>query len=150
MAVKTSAGTILSTSAGVPSTFDSTGYGALTWTAIGEVTDLGELGREYTLVTHNPVGNRSTQKYKGSFNEGKMSLKIGFDFADAGQVLLKAALLLDTPYAFKMVIQSGRIFYFQALVMQVKPNVGSVNNITTAAVELEITTSSTGIGIVEV
>lgn len=150
MAVKTSAGTIISASAGIPATFDSTGYAALTYTAIGEAVDIGELGRVYTLVTHNPVGNRSTQKLKGSFNEGKITLQLGLDNADAGQVLLKAATLLDTLYAFKMILQGGRIFYFQALVMSFKTSVGTVDKITTASIELEISTSSAGVGIIEI
>lgn len=151
MAVKTSAGTIIGLTAANPATFDSSGYAALTYTDIGEVTDVGELGREYTLVTHNPVGNRATQKFKASFNEGKISLKVGLDNADAGQILLKAATLLDVPYSFKITLQGAtRVFYFQAMVLSFKSNVGSVNNITTAAMELEITTSSGGVGIIEV
>ena len=150
MTVKTSAGTIISASAGVPASFDSPGYAALTYTAVGEATDIGDLGRVYTLVTHNPVGNRSTQKLKGSFDEGKITLQLGLDNADAGQILLKAATLLDVPYSFKIVIQSGRIFYFQALVMSFKTMVGGVNKITAATIELNITTSGTGVGIVEI
>ena len=70
MTVRTSAGTTLKVSASAPATFDKAGYSALTFTAVGEITDLGEFGREYALVTHNPVGTRGTQKFKGSFNEG--------------------------------------------------------------------------------
>ena len=150
MAVRTSAGTTIATSAVVPATFDSTGYAALTYSPIGEVVDVGELGRVYTLVTHNPVGNRSTQKLTGSFNEGKITLQIGLDSADAGQVLLKAACVLDSLYSFKMILQGGRIFYFQALVMSFKTSVGTVDNIIKATVELEISTSSTGVGIIEI
>jgi hypothetical protein len=93
MAVRTTAGSTLKVSASAPATYNTAGYAALTWTSVGEVTDLGEFGREYTLVTHNPINNRITQKFKGSYNEGKMSLKLGLDTDDAGQVLMKAASL---------------------------------------------------------
>ena len=150
MAVRTSAGTTLRVSATAPSTFNSTGYAALTFTAVGEITDLGEFGREYALVTHNPVGNRSTQKFKGSFNEGTINLSLGLDTDDAGQVLLKTASNADTPYSFEIVTQNGDKYYFQAMVMSFKVGVGSVDSITTATVTLELTTSSGGVGIVEV
>ena len=148
MAVRTSAGAIISLTAGVPATIDSTGYAALTYTALGEVVDIGELGRIYTIVTHNPVGNRSTQKLKGSFDEGKLSLMVGLDEADAGQVLAQAALLLDNPYAFKIVLQSTKILYFQGLISGFKKQVGGVNKITSVAMTVDITTSSTGVGII--
>lgn len=149
MTVRTSAGTTLKVSAAAPATFNSTGYAALTFTAVGEITDLGEFGREYALVTHNPVGTRGTQKFKGSFNEGTMNLSLGLDTDDAGQVLMKAASLADTAYSFEVVTQNGDKYYFQAMVMSFKVGVGSVDSITTASCTLELTTSSGGVGIVE-
>ena len=148
MAVRTSAGAIISLTAGVPATFDATGYAALTYTALGEVTDTGELGRVYTVVTHNPVGNRSTQKLKGSFDDGKLALALGLDEADAGQILAQAALLLDAPYAFKILLQSTKILYFQGIVTGFKKQIGGVNKVTSAALSVDITTSASGVGII--
>lgn len=149
MAVRTSAGTTIAVSAATPVTFDVAGYAALTFTTIGEVTDLGEFGREYALVTHNPVGSRGTVKKKGSFNEGTMAMSVGLDTDDAGQILLKAASSSDSDYSFKVVTQNGDIYYFQAQVMTFKVGVGSVDNITTAAITLELTSSSGGVGVIE-
>lgn len=149
MTVRTSAGTTLKVSANAPATFNVAGYSALTFTAVGEITDLGEFGREFALVTHNPVGTRGTQKFKGSFNEGTMNLTLGLDTDDAGQVLMKAASLADTAYSFEVTTQNGDIYYFQAMVMSFKVGVGSVDSITTATCTLELTTSSGGVGIVE-
>ena len=149
MTVHTSAGTTLKISANAPATFNVAGYSALTYTAVGEITDLGEFGREFTLVTHNPVGSRGTQKFKGSFNEGTMNLSLGLDTDDAGQVLMKAALLADTAYSFEVTTQNGDTYYFQAMVMSFKVGVGSVDSITTATCTLELTTSAGGVGIVE-
>ena len=150
MTVRTSAGTTLKVSSAAPATFNSTGYAALTFTAVGEITDFGEFGREFALVTHNPVGTRGTQKFKGSFNEGTMNLTLGLDTDDAGQVLMKAASLSDSPYSFEVTTQNGDKYYFQAMAMSFKVGVGSVDSITTATCTLELTTSSGGVGIVEV
>ncbi len=150
MTVATSAGTILSVSAGIPATFNEAGYEALTFTAVGEVTDMGEFGREYALVTHNPIDTRGTQKFKGSFNEGTMSLTLGLDNDDAGQVLMIAASLSDADYSVKVEIQDGTVYYFQAKVMMFKVGVNNVDSITTATSTLELTTNSAGVGIITV
>lgn len=149
MTVRTSAGTTIKVSASAPATFNAAGYGALTFTTVGEVTDLGEFGREFTLVTHNPVGSRGTQKFKGSFNEGTINLSLGLDTDDAGQILMKTASLDDAAYSFEVTTQNGDSYFFQAMVMSFKVNVGSVDSITTATCTLELTTSAAGVGIVE-
>lgn len=154
MTVRTSAGTTLRVTSSAPATFDSSGYNALFSASpapalVGEITDLGEFGREYALVTHNPVGTRGTQKFKGSFNEGTMSLSLGLDTDDAGQIIMKAASLSDNNYSFMVTTQNGDKYYFQAKVMSFKVGVGSVDSITTATTTLELTTTSAGVGIVE-
>jgi len=149
MAVRTSAGSTLAVSASTPATFDVAGYAALTFTTIGEITDLGEFGREYNLVTHNPVGSRGTVKLKGSYNEGQMSLQLGLDTDDAGQVIAKAGTLSDDNYSFELTTQNGDIYYFQAQIMSFKVGVGNVDQVTSASIMLELTTSDDGTGVVE-
>lgn len=150
MTVKTSAGTTLKVSASTPATFDSTGYNALSFTTVGEVVNLGEFGRVYNLVTHNPVSVRGTVKKKGSFNEGQMALQLGLDTDDAGQILMKAASLSDNDYSFLVTDQKGDKYYFQAQCMGWKVGIGGVDQITAATCTLEITTSTAGVGFVEV
>jgi hypothetical protein len=123
---------------------------ALSYFDIGEVTDMGEFGRDYALVTHNPIATRATVKRKGSFNEGTMDMKVGLDTDDSGQIVAKAASESDNDYSFKVTLQSGDVYYFQAQVMSYKINVGSVDNITTASIKLELTSAPDGTGIVEV
>jgi len=149
MTVRSSAGTTIGLSSSAPATFNSAGYGALTFTTIGEVTDLGEFGREFALITHNPIGSRGTVKLKGSFNEGSINMTLGLDTDDAGQILAKTASLSDNDYSFKITTQNGDDYYFQAKVMSFKVNVGSVDSVTTATIMLELTTNSAGVGVVE-
>lgn len=148
--VETVAGTIISISAAQPATFDATGYAALSWTPIAEITDGGDHGREYAVVTHMPISSRGVQKFKGSFNEGTKSLQLALDNDDAGQVLAKAALLSDNDYSFKVAYQGGDIDYFQAKVTSYKKAASSVDSIRSATMTLELTTNSAGVGIVEV
>jgi hypothetical protein len=155
MTVFTSAGTTLTVSATIPSTFDGSGYAAVFAASpgpavVGEITDLGEFGREFALVTHMPVGSRGTQKFKGSFNEGTMSLSLGLDTDDAGQIIMKSAALSDNNHSFMVTTQSGDKYFFQAKVMSFKVNVAGVDSITSATSTLELTSNSAGVGIVEV
>lgn len=152
MAVRTSAGTTIGIVAAAPGTYDlaaTTGYPSLAFTLMGEVTDLGEFGREYALVTHNPIDNRGTVKKKGSFNEGAITLAVGLDTKDAGQILAKQAANSDADYSFRVVTQNGDKYYFRAQVLSFKVGVGGVDTITTATITLEITTAPNGVGIVE-
>ena len=116
---------IIAISAVLPATDDAAGYNVLTWAAIGEVTDLGEFGREYATVTHNPVASRRTIKRKGSYNDGTMALQLALDRDDAGQILVKTALASDANKAFRITYQDGSKDYFSAMVMSFKTNVGS-------------------------
>ncbi len=150
MAIKTTAGTVFRISAGVPATFNQAGYAALTYTTVGEITDLAEFGRAYEVVKHNPIDNRGTVKVKGSFDEGSIAMQLGLDTDDAGQILMKAAVTSDNNYACKITDQKGDIYYFQAQVITFKVGLGGVNQVTKASATLEITTSSTGVGVVEV
>lgn len=148
--VETVAGTIISVVAGNPATYTAAGYAALIWVPIGEITDGGEHGREYALVTHQPIASRGVQKFKGSFNEGSKTLQLGLDNDDAGQLIMKAAVSSDADYSFKVAYQGGDIDYFQAKVMTFKKATGGVDSIRSATTTLEITTNSAGIGIIDV
>lgn len=151
--VMTAAGAVLAMRAGQPATFNAAGYGALSangWTPVGEITNLGEFGRVYNTVKHNPIGTRGTVKKKGSFDEGTMDLRLGLDTDDAGQILAKTALTSDNDYSFKLTMQNGDVYYFQAQVTRFKVTVGGVDDIVAANMGLELTTNSPGIGIVEV
>jgi hypothetical protein len=150
MPVQTVAGTTIGISAAQPATFNAAGYAALTFTNIGEITDGGEHGKTYAEVTHNPIDTRGTQKFKGSFNLGNKTLQLAIDDDDAGQTLAKAALESDNDYSFEVTYQDGAIDYFQAKVMSFSKAATSVDSIRSATVTLALTTTKTGVGIIEV
>lgn len=134
----TSAGTTISVSATAPATYDQAGFEALSFTEIGEVTDMGEFGKTYNVVTHNPIGNRQTVKRKGSYNNGTVSLQMARVPSDAGQALLVAAVDSDNSYSFKVVLQDTTVLYFSAQVTSYPVNIGNVDSITAATVNCEI------------
>lgn len=151
MAVQTVAGTKIYIKAGQPAAFDAAGYAALSgWGEIGEITDGGTHGKTFAEVTHSPIGTRMIQKFKGSINIGTKTLNLGIDDDDAGQIVLKAALDSDADYSFKVEYQDGAIDYFQAKVMSFDKAATSVDSIRSATVNLGLTGTKTGVGIIEV
>ena len=153
MATQTVAGARFSISATIPATFNQAGYEAV-FTAspgasvIGDVTDGGQHGRMYNVVTHNPIGSRGTQKFKGSFNEGQKVFNLAVNPDDAGQSLAITALDSDSDYSFKVLYQDGSADYFQAKVMGFQKSTTGVDTMLTATLTVEITTTTGGVGVV--
>ena len=134
----TSAGTKLFISASAPATYNKTGFEALTFTEIGEVSEMGEFGRQYNLVTFNTLGDRRTVKRKGSYNDGTIACQMARVPDDAGQTILTTAVYSDNSYSIKIKLQDGTVFYTSAQVMSYTTNIGNVDQITSATVNLEI------------
>ena len=137
--VFTSAGSTLSIGDAEPGSYDKAGFEAVTWTLIGEITNIPEFGRLYNLVTHNPLAGRQTVKRKGSFNDGSLTIEYGVDESDPGQTAIEALIDSDSNQSIRVVLQSTRHIYFVAQIMSNPITVGSVDNITMKSVQLEIT-----------
>lgn len=126
-------------SAGVPATIDSTGFGALSFTEVKEVTDVGMIGPESGTIEFNPLASQDTYKLKGFRNNGAVELKGARATSDAGQTLLIAAEASNSPYAMKLVLQNGAILYSQVLVMSYKTSIGTGSQITSFESKCEVT-----------
>lgn len=134
----TSAGSTIAISAALPAAVTPTGYAALTYTPIGEVTDLGAIGRTYNMVNHNPLATRGTVKLKGSYDDGTMTVQAAYAPGNTGQALVETALDDDDFYSFKVVLQDGTIKYFQAQVTSAPVNIGGVDTVTGVTLNLSI------------
>ena len=129
MPFQTAAGATLGVSAALPATYDQLGYAALTYTNVGEVVNLGTFGREYNTVTFLPLAERGASKVKGSFDNGRFEPQIALDLADAGQVIMAAALTSDNNYAFEIDLTSGDTFYLTGLVNKFAPMINTVDDV---------------------
>ena len=125
-------------SAGVPATIDASGFGALTYTEVRELSDIGMIGPESAVITFNPVADNVTYKLKGSRNNGSLDLKGARAPTDPGQALLIAAENSVAPYAIKVVLQNGTFLYVQCLIMSYKTSIGGQSQITSFEAKAEI------------
>ena len=133
MAVYSSAGSAIAISAALPATYDQAGYEALTFSAIGEITNLGAFGKTYNQLSHNPLAERNTQYRKGGYEYPEMPLEMAWDEEDAGQDIVRAALDSDNSYAFEITHQNGTVIYFTAQVFSYVTNIGTNQDVTTAS-----------------
>ena len=140
--VQTLVETTISVSATLPATYDAAGYGALTFTAVGQVTDWTAGGQVYNVVTSNPIAQRSTDKYKGTYNNGADTITVNRDDDDAGQVIILAALTDDADYAFEVTYQDGTIDYFTGKVVSFDTVAGGADSIVQKTISLERTRST--------
>jgi len=139
LAFETVAGSTLHCSTTAPVTYDITGYSDtdITWTALGEITDLGQgYGRTYNIVTHAPIDTAQVIEKKGGYKLGTVELLMAWDQSDAGQDLLRTASADNSILTFKLTKQGGDIRYFTAQVSKFVENFGTVDNVVVGAVTL--------------
>jgi hypothetical protein len=138
MTIQSTAGSTISIGA-APATYDAAGFGAVSYTEIGEVNDLGEFSlATYNEIKANSVGNRRVSKLKGSYENGTMTVKVNLDSDDTGQTAAKTALDSDADHSVKIVLQDGSIYYVAAKVMSFKISLGGVDNITMGTIDLAL------------
>lgn len=137
---QTTAGTTMRVSLTAPSTFDLAGYTALypTMNMVGEIVDMGEYDRVYNLVTTIPLGQRRTQKYKGSYDEGSMALSLNIEVGDVGQDDLRTQSKLDADAYIAITHQDGTVDFFAAIVMSASKVIGAIDVMYSSNVTLEI------------
>lgn len=144
--LSTAAGTKLYYSATLPATYDEAGYAALTWLELADVSSIGEIGKEYAIVTFKALATRTTCKRKGTYDFGQISLGLGFDGSSVGQAAMFAALDSDLSYAFKIQFNDATDTlvvptktYFPAQVSKFKVNPGSdPDAFLTGSINLEV------------
>ena len=134
--------TTIAISASLPTTFDddvSTGYPSLTYTAIGQVTDWSAGGKVFNVVTSNPIAQRNTDKYKGTFNTGADSFSVNRDDDDAGQVIALAALASDNDYSFKITFSDATDDYYTGKIISFDTVAGGADSIVQRTIQVERT-----------
>lgn len=141
MAIQAAAGTKLYASISHPATYDESGYSAIKTgaTEIGEVTNIGEFGKEFASVTSNSLSQRATRKKKGSYNNGTLSPTLNLDTSDAGQLVMETLLDSDDPGTFFVELPDGTTYGLEGLVMTYRPSIGEIDSIITATCSVEVT-----------
>ena len=138
MALTEGIGGFLSVSAATPATFDASGYAALTWTEVGEASEVPEFGAAYSAVTFTSLKTGIEDKFHGALNYGSITIPLGYDSADAGQIILLAALASKDEISFRETRSDGTVRYIMGKVMSF-PRGQSVGSVNMASCNIEFT-----------
>jgi hypothetical protein len=138
MALTEAIGGFLSVSAAAPATYDASGYGALTWTDVGEASEIPEFGAAYSPVTFTPLKTGIVNKFHGELNYGSITVPLGYDSADAGQIILLAALASKNEISFRETRSDGTTRFISGKVMSF-PRGQSVGSVNMASCNIEFT-----------
>jgi hypothetical protein len=108
---------IYSVSAGLPGTYDASGYGATTiaWTVVGKVSDFLPYGSRRSINEFVPIAG-AVEYTKGAPRYGQGDMLMGDVPADAGQVILKAAEASANHYSLKIVYPDSETHYLDIIV----------------------------------
>lgn len=141
MTSSTAAGSTLAISVNAPATEDAAGYGALTFTEIGQIDKIGALGSTFAKVEFQPLKGPK-QKHKGSVDYGSLAPSMAYDATDAGQTLLRTAAEDATSklYSFLVTYPTGEKRWFQGRVFGFPESVDGADSVITAAPTVEICT----------
>jgi hypothetical protein len=135
----TSATTALYISASLPATYDSTGFTALTWIAVGEISSYGAFGGKTNIVKFTPVDTNTVAKRGGSQDFGAIALTLA-RHTGADVTAMNNAFIDRQPRAFKIVYPTalGQTDYFTGIVVENTTNIGNSDKILEANVNIEI------------
>lgn len=125
MSVNTGAGTRLSIGAVLTADLPADATDALaiftagTFVEVGEVETIGDYGDEDSDVTFTPLAAARVKHLKGASDAGTVSITVGLDAGDAGQIAMAAAKKNRSryDYPFKVEYPDGEIDYFVGKVM---------------------------------
>lgn len=104
-------------SASLPATEDVAGYAALTWTEVKGVASIPEIGGSASVVSQADLADGVVRKAHGEVDFGGGTVQYRLINADAGQGVLAAAYGSKNIISGKVLRSTGRIEYFQCIIM---------------------------------
>lgn len=121
-------GSTLSIVAGTPATEDQAGYEALSYTEVGKIVSIGELGDTSEDISFDLLKPGRKTHVNGVKDIGEVPIVLETDTADAGQVILEAANNGNVTHSFRVTDSDGEDVYFQGLVANMRDNERTASN----------------------
>jgi hypothetical protein len=131
------AGTTIGIASGDPATFDAAGFSALTYANIGKIKNAGDIGKAFEVISNNYLSQRGTEKRKGTFNAGKLSIEVDIK-TDPGQEACEAALESDDDFNFQIKFKTGLTHYVRGQVISFTKHIGGPNDMLSATLGVEL------------
>lgn len=120
-------------------------YEADSYVEVNEVEDAGQYGDESSSITFTSLKDGRVRKLKGPRDAGTMTVVVGTDVGDEGQIAMIAAEKSAFDFNMKIILNdqvtlsgTGTTSYFSAKVMGQRRNVGNVSNVVKTTFNLGI------------
>ncbi|ASQ03665.1 MULTISPECIES: hypothetical protein [Sinorhizobium] len=81
---------------------NAAGFGALTFTEITSVGNLGDYGAAPNIINYNTLDTEVMSKAKGVEDAGELAIEVARIFDDPGQIAIRAAAATKFNYAIKV------------------------------------------------
>jgi len=143
----TGGGAELYVSAGAPATWDAAGFAALTWTQIGNLVSLDQVGQTWNTTNYEPLSNPEIEAIPTNYSMGAPAVTYALpkeSTYDSGQTIVDAAVLSTNYLSIKIVLQNGYTRYFQARVTSNPVMIGGVSDINMVTANMQIYTAGRG------
>lgn len=139
--VDISVGTTIALSVGAPATYDVSGFGAKSYTTIGEVTNIPDFGGTATVTENIPLNTGIVNKLVGSINYGSMQIPYA-KVDDAGQAAVASGFdgaNARQTHSFKITDPNGDFVYFTGKISANTLAYGDANTVHTGTFTVEVT-----------
>lgn len=115
-------GSTLGVVASTPASEDQSGYEALSFTNVGKVISISELGDTSEDITFDLLQTGRRSHVSGVKDLGEVAVAIEYDRDDAGLTILEAANNGNTTHSFRVTDTDGDDYYFQGVVANLRDN----------------------------
>ena len=132
------AGTTIGIASGNPATYDAAGFGALSFDLIGKIKNAGEFGKTFELIRNNYLSQRGTEKRKGTFDAGNLTIEVDIQAGNPGQAACEAALDSDEDFNFEVKFKNGITYYVRGQVTSFPKRIGAPNDMVSATIGIEL------------
>lgn len=107
---------------------------------VGDISNLGDLSREFTEITVESIGSGDTSSLKGTRKFPNIQLVLNRNDSDTGQLALKAAseAVRGTLYNFKIAEADGGVIIWEGEVFGYGPAYGGVNTLRTVKTSISV------------
>lgn len=140
-------GATLSVVAASPTTFDPTGFAALSWTGgeIGGLSKIGTIGVDFNLTDFKLLKTGLTLQLKGSQKPMPLPLEMATMEDDVGQVKLKSGnngANKQVLHSFKLVEGNGAITYWQGYITSYTKSVEDADSVSMSKCNVTVNTAT--------
>lgn len=106
--------------AALPSTLNETGWETGTYTDVGNIQDIGEMGDTHNQIEYSTLADSRQKRLPGLRDGGSVPLTVIYDSSDGGQTILRAANGTTDVHLFKVKDADGETYYFGGVVADLR------------------------------